>query len=292
LNNNESQVANYSNLPEYSVDDQTRSALYDDGFSELCGWLEDFLSSGFVVSLVTVKDKYEEILKFRKEPFSEGTLRTQSIRLRLNNRFKNNILFTKLNNRQGVFISWNNLTTITESILSNSSTSNCANNIRANNVYEYQKDIDLEAQSKVLLQTIELLRKAIAENMHYLKKTHENNKLLADFSSGVFWDCIPLIIKNFVGLLTTNDDKFQEFKNNYEYNNIFNQDMYKSSGKSLKISAIAYDVINAKYDSYSTPKHLLLGNELFHHVRSSHLLNIMNRFGHTCSYETIVSETQ
>ena len=67
-------------MTEYSVDSQTKSALYDNGFSELCGWLENLLCNGFLVSLVMVKDKYEEILKFRKEPFTEGMIRTQSIR--------------------------------------------------------------------------------------------------------------------------------------------------------------------------------------------------------------------
>jgi hypothetical protein len=97
------------------------------------------------------------------------------------------------------------------------------------------------------------------------------------------------MMKNFIGLLTSTDENFRNFKNTSDYLRIFDQDMYKSCDKSLKISSIAYDIINAKYDTYSTPKHLLLGNELFHHVRSSHLLDIMNRFGHTCSYKTIVS---
>jgi hypothetical protein len=236
-----------------------------------------------------VKKKYQEILESRKDPITEGIIRTSSIRARLHTKFKDQILFTKINNRQGLYISWNDLTTITQSALSNSSTFDYNDSFQTNSIYRNQENVASQSQSQLLFQTIELLRDSINDNMHYLKRVHENNKSLADFSTGLFWDCLPKLIKNFIGLLTTNNDNFQRFKNGSEYTDILTQDMYKSCEKSLKISSIGYDIVNARFDTYSTPKHLLLGNELFHHVRSSHLLNVMNRFGHTCSYETIVS---
>jgi hypothetical protein len=163
--------------------------------------------------------------------------------------------------------------------------------LQSNVIYKDRQYADTETQSKVLFQAIELLRESISKYMHYLKQVHENHKSLAEFTTGLFWDCIPILVKNFIGLLTTNDDHFQNFKNNFEYSNLFNKDMHKSDEKSLKISSMGYDIINTRYSSYSKPKHLLLGNELYHHVRSSHLIDVMNWFGHTCSYETIVSET-
>jgi hypothetical protein len=240
-----------------------------------------------------VKEKYQEILQLRNEIITEGMIRTTSIRDRLHTKFKNRILFTKVNNRQGVFISWNDLSTITRSTLTNSLTLDYSCSFQSNNIYKDPENVpDNESQSKILFQAIELLRDSIRENMHYLKQVQNHDKSLAEFTSGLFWDCIPIMVKNVIGLLTTTDNNFQHFKDSFEYSNLFNQDMYKSCEKSLKISSIAYDIINARYDTYSTPKHLLLGNELFHHVRSSHLVNIMNRFGHTCSYETIVSATK
>jgi len=277
------------------MDDKNKSSLYDNSFSELCGWLRSLLRGGLLVSLMSVKEKYEEILQSRNEPITEGIIRTTSIRDRLHTKFKDRILFTKLNNRQGVFISWNNLSTITRSILTNSSSLDCSRASQAKTIYKDVLNwVDKEAQSKILFQAIQLLRESLRENMHYLKQIEQNNnnRSLTEFTSGLFWDCIPSLIKNVIGLLTTNDNYFQRFRNNLEYSNIFDQDMYKSCEKSLKISSIAYDIINARYDSYSSPKHLLLGNEIFHHIRSSHLLNIMNRFGHTCSYKTIVSENE
>ncbi|CAF1555416.1 unnamed protein product, partial [Rotaria sordida] len=256
------------NHNQYPIDDKKKSFLYDDSFSELCGWLENLLRGGFLVSLVMVKEKYEEILQLRNEMITEGMIRTTSIRDRLHTKFKNRILFTKVSNRQGLFISWNDLSTITQSTLTNSSTLDYNSGFQSNNIYKDQENVvDKEAQSTILFEAIELLRESIHENMHYLKQVQDNNKSLTEFTTGLFWDCVPTLIKNVIGLLTTNDDYFQRFKNNYEYYNIFDQDMYKSSEKALKISSIAYDIINTRYNSYSTPKHLLLGNELYHHIR-------------------------
>ncbi|UJR36737.1 hypothetical protein I4U23_029452 [Adineta vaga] len=170
--------------------------------------------------LVMLPEDFFDSTTSRNETITEEIIRTSPIRYRLHIKFKTHVLFTKVNNRQDVFISWNDLSTIIRSALTNSSLT-------------------------------ELLRASIRS------------------------------------LLTTNDNFFQKLKNNFGYSNLFNQDMYKSSEESLKISSIAYDIINTRYSSYSSPKQSLLGNELYHHVRSSHLLDVMNRYGHTCSYETI-----
>ena len=275
----------------YPIDERRKSSLYEDSFSELCGWLENLLCTGVIISLVTVTDKYKKIVQSRNEPITESNIRTTSVRDRLRTKFKNRILFTKLNNRQGVFISWNDLSAITESTLSDYLSSENNYNFQSNSVYNDRDNMNNEQmQAQALIQTIELLRDSMHENMHYLKQVEGDNESLAEFTPGLFWDCVPTLIKNFIGLLITNDLDFQSNKNNFEYSNLFNRDMYKLNPKSLKVSSIAYDIINARYDSYSTAKHLLLGNEIYHHVRSSHLLSILNRFGHTCSYNTIVSE--
>lgn len=239
--------------------------------------------------MVMVKEKYEEILRSRREPFTDSMLRTQSIRDRLTNKFKDEMLFSKLNNRQGVFISWNNLSTITHSTLTNATISNAdltfnSDRIPLDPIYDNNRDV----QSVDLFNAIELIRSSIRENNHYMKKLTQHPNSISDLTSGVFWDCIPNLIKNFIGLLTINDEDFLKIKNEDNFSDIFTHDLHRDSEKSLKISSIVYDIVNARYDSFSTPKHILLANELFHHVRSSHLLNIMNKFGHTCSYKTMV----
>ncbi|CAF1502366.1 unnamed protein product [Adineta steineri] len=68
---------------------------------------------------------------------------------------------------------------------------------------------------------------------------------------------------------------------------VFNDDMFVNDAKKLKIASISYDIINGMNERFITPKHYLLANELFRHERSSQLLTITNRLGHTCSYITM-----
>lgn len=263
--------------------------IYDDAFSELCGWLEGLSKNGYLVSMIMVKEKYEEILRSRDEIFTDSMIRTQSIRDRLANKFKDKILFSKVNNRQGVFVSWNDLSTITHSALTNATISDSDSTCNSNKVYcESIEEKDLDVQSVDLFHAIETIRKSMRESNHYMKKITEHPSSISNLTSGIFWDCIPTLVKNFIGLLIMNDEEFLKNKDDDNYSHIFTRDLHRNSDKSLKISSIVYDIFSARYDSFSTPKHILLANELFHHVRSSHLLDVMNRFGHTCSYKTMV----
>ena len=253
-------------------------------------WLvERFIENKCINIFNYIQEKYKEFLKLRNETITDSILRTTSIRDRLSTRFREKILFTKINNSQGIHICWNNMSDITQSILTNSTTLDYVNVAETSRIYKSQNAYeDKQPLCEKLLEAVELLREAMQENVHYLKKIRQNLESLAQFTPDLFSDCVPLLMKNFIGILTLSERNFQSFKNDYQFYNLYNQNVYESSEKSLKISSIVYDIIGARYNHYPTPKHILLGNEIFHHVRSSHLLNIMNRFGHTCSYETMV----
>ena len=94
--------------------------MYENSFTELCGWLEHLLRDGFLVSLMVVRNKYQEIIELRKETITGGTTRTACLHERLHRKFENQILFTKVSNRQDVFLAWNDLSKITQSTLINS----------------------------------------------------------------------------------------------------------------------------------------------------------------------------
>ncbi|CAF4621853.1 unnamed protein product, partial [Didymodactylos carnosus] len=66
------------------------------------------------------------------------------------------------------------------------------------------------------------------------------------------------------------------------------EDLFRQSRKWLKVASIGYDIISCKNERYITPKHYLLGNEVFRHERSLQLLTILNRFGDTCSYKSLI----
>src|SRR4051812_894899 len=101
----------------------SKQSLYENAFDELCGWLIDLLQHGALISLIKIQEKYQELLRLRNETITETMLRTTSIRERLKTRFKQKILFSKLSNTQGVYCSWSNIMDITQSVLTNSATS-------------------------------------------------------------------------------------------------------------------------------------------------------------------------
>ncbi|CAF3913624.1 unnamed protein product [Rotaria sp. Silwood1] len=272
-----------------SLTNNMKFCLYQNSFDELCGWLKNLLQSGLLISMINVQEKYRELLRSRNETITESILRTTSIRDRLKTKFGEKILFTKTNKSQGVYVCWNSMSEITHSILTNNTVLDYDDAIESNRIYKTRNICeDKQPLCEKLIEAIGLLREAMQENLHYLKKVQQNHESLAQITSDLFWDCASLIIKNFIGLLTSAERDFQSFRKDYQFYKLYDEDIFKSSEKSLKISSIVYDIIGARYSHFVTHKHILLGNEIFHHVRSSHLLNIMNRFGHTCSYETMV----
>ena len=94
----------------------------------------------------------------RNETIIEGMIRTTSLRGHLYTKFKNRVLFTKINNCQGLFISWNDLSTTLRSILINLSTLDCNFSLQSNKFYKDQRNlVDKEAQTNILFEAIELL---------------------------------------------------------------------------------------------------------------------------------------
>lgn len=138
-----------------------------------------------------------------------------------------------------------------------------------------------------IVNAVEKLRQTIQNNTFLFKKFGNNRLSITDFDQDLFWECVPLVLRNFVGLLTAAEDKFQKIKNEFKFYDLLEKDLFFSSSKRLKIASIAYDLINARDEKAITPKHLLLGNELYHHTRSTNILKVTNRLGHSCSYDTI-----
>ncbi|CAF1612425.1 unnamed protein product, partial [Didymodactylos carnosus] len=267
-----------------SLDDGPRTRLYNDPFDELGGWLFEMLRTGVLISMTEVQNKYMCILRRRNQPSTEAIVRTTAIRARLVTIYGNELHFTTLNKYSGTYVALNNLSVYTRLALSIS-----LNNNESIKTFEKEQDNpSTKTKCESLFDTLKLLRQSINEHYHYFKKLKENPDILANFNSGLFWDCAPLLLKNFIGSLTLSERRFEELQNNYNYYDLLEKDMFKTSSKWLKISSISYDIISCKNDSYVTPKHYLLANELFRHERSSQLLTITNRYGHTCGYKTIV----
>ena len=141
---------------------------------------------------------------------------------------------------------------------------------------------------EMIMKTIELLRKSINNRSHLFQKFKSSRESIIELDESLFWSCVPLLLRNFIGMITVSEAQYDNIKRNYEFYDLIKKDLFVKSQKSLKIASISYDIINALNEKTITPKHLLFANEIFHHTRSAKLLKMTNRLGHSCSYDTIL----
>ena len=163
--------------------------------------------------------------------------------------------------------------------------------LSASNVWRRSQQQDTRTQQQsyeAMMNTVEQLRQSIKNSAFLLQQFKYNRLSIAEFDEGLFWGCVPLLLKNSIGLLTVSEQKFQTIKTEYAHYDLLEKDLFVESSKHLKVASISYNIINAQDEKAITPKHLLFGNELFHHTRSANLLKMTNRLGHTCGYDTIL----
>ena len=261
--------------------DDNQSHLYADGFDELCEWLFNELEREGILPMTKVQDQYISILGRRKELVREGSTRTTSIHARLETRFKGDLLFEKLNNNNGTHVVLNDLPAYVRLAISSQ------NSHVANRSTLSDNDPNSTDDCTSLFNAIKLIRRSITSGSHYFKHLAANHDKLTSLTSGSLWEFAPLLLKNFVGLLTMSSPEFSDLERDGAFLGMFEKDMFGKSQKWLKVASISFDIINCQNERQITPKHYLLANEIFRQTRSADLLTIMNRMGHSCSYKTI-----
>ncbi|CAF1469018.1 unnamed protein product [Didymodactylos carnosus] len=152
---------------------------------------------------------------------------------------------------------------------------------------EKMETVSDKKDCECLFDAIRMMRNSISIGRQTLKAFSDKTEKLTSFTPEDFWSCAPLLLRNFIGLLTLNDADFRKLQRNYNYYDLFSSDLFERSSKWLKICSITYDILNCKNDAFLSPKHYMLANELMQHERSADLVSIFNRYGHTCSYQTI-----
>ncbi|CAF4422575.1 unnamed protein product, partial [Didymodactylos carnosus] len=96
-------------LPVPNTSNSSGLVIYESPFDELCDWLTDILSTGTIVSMTAIQKKYTEILNFRNKTITESIVRSLYIRKRLENRFPNLLHFETPSDKDGTYVSYNNL---------------------------------------------------------------------------------------------------------------------------------------------------------------------------------------
>ena len=261
--------------------DDTGSHVYENSFDELCEWLVNELEMGIMLAMTDIQYQYISILRRRNEPVCEGSTRSTAIRARLETRFKEDLLFEKLNNTSGTHVVINDLSAYVRlSISHQNSNTDHGPKLSGN-------DNSSSDDCTVLFNAIKLIRRTISSGSHYLKHLTSNRDKLTSLTTGSLWEFAPLLLKNCIGLLTMSSRQFSDVERDGTFLEMLENDMFEKSQKWLKIASISFDIMNCQNEGQITPKHYLLANEIFRQTRSADLLTILNRMGHSSSYKTV-----
>ncbi|CAM4964899.1 unnamed protein product [Rotaria socialis] len=269
-----------------------RALIYDTPLHELHAWLTSNLKDSGLVPLAEAQNFYNQIMKQYNQDehsFDYTTIRGDILRKQLESQFPDYYHFETVNKRNGTYIALNNVSHYSRAAisLSKSSTLDVSDRQQPTTIISEAFDEDQREKCKIIFDAVRLLRNNMKNTLHLLETLFKEPNKMTELTSDLFADCVPLVIRNFIGLLTSNNRHFKNLENEYNYYDIFKKDLFQTNRKSLKNIAIGYDILNAKHDHIVSPKHILLANEICKHGRSNELMSIMNRFGHAASYKTI-----
>ncbi|CAF5010295.1 unnamed protein product, partial [Rotaria sp. Silwood1] len=275
----------------YSSGTNDRSLIYDSPINELHAWLKSTLRDGRLIPLIDAQHFYNQIIKSynHHEHQLDSNIRCDSIRKQLESKFPNHYHFETVSKRDGTYIALNDISHYSRAAicLSKSSTLDLSDHQQPTTITSKSSNEDQIDECQIIFNAVRLLRSHMKESLHILETLFKQPEKMTELTNNLFADCIPLVIRNFIGFLTSSNRQFKKLEADYNYYDMFNKDLFQKSYKSLKNAAIGHDILNARHDHIVSPKHILLANEICKHGRSYELLSILNRFGHAASYKTI-----
>lgn len=268
----------------------SRSLIYESPLHELNAWLKSILRDGRLIPLVDVQNRYSTLVSnFDQSECSRTNTRSDALRKQLESTFPNQYHFETVNKRNGTYIALNDIGFYSRSAINmtNSMSDMTESNSRSTAINSSSSNQNLKQQCETILTAARLIRSHMKETLHLLETFSKEPEKITELTNDLFTDCVPVPIRNLIGLLTASGRQFRKIETEHLYYNVFDQDMFANSSKSLKNISISHDILNARHDHVVSPKHILLSNEVCKHVRSNELLSILNRFGHSASYKTI-----
>lgn len=241
--------------------------------------------------MTDVQQRYKHIVKSYNDHdhHIDSDIRCDVLRKQLELQFPDHYHFETVSKRDGTYIALNNISHYSRAAicLNKSSTFNSSDHQQPTTVISNSANEDQIDECQIIFNAVRLLRSRMKDTLHILETLYKEPEKMTELTNDLFADCIPLVIRNFIGLLTSSNCQFKKLEADYGYYNIFTEDLFQTNSKSLKNTAIGHDILNARHDHIVSPKHILLANEICKHGRSNELLSIFNRFGHVTSYTTI-----
>jgi hypothetical protein len=105
------------------------------------------------------------------------------------------------------------------------------------------------------MKLIEQLRYSIKTSTYIFSSMKRDNSSLIKLDCDLYWTCISLLFKYFIGMPTLSDEIVSRMKKNYEFYDIQTNDCFRKSTKWLKIATVCYDSIYINSNHNITPKH-------------------------------------
>ncbi|CAF3137029.1 unnamed protein product [Rotaria socialis] len=266
-----------------------REDAYKSPMDELITWVTEQVQDK-LISLNEIKDKLRSIICTQhQEKLDDIQLRNDWVQRQMQEHSPGKFWFGKIAKRLGTYIGLNNIGGHLQNILSSSFSYNLS---QSNVTATTDQDDSIQSNGKkqlclALFTAITTLREQIRENIYLIQVFHKEPEKITNMTSGILNSLVPMLLRNFIGMLTASNRKFSKIKSEYAYLDAFDIDLFRTSENWLKNISICYDIINIKNDRIVSPKHILLANEVFRHAHSYELLTVLNRFGVVCSHRNL-----
>ncbi|CAF2862598.1 unnamed protein product [Rotaria sp. Silwood2] len=276
------------NIENHYPDTERFESLFQSPIAELSAWLSEQIRDK-LISLNIVKEKFKKIIDaHHPKKFDNIKLRNDWIQRQLQQHSPEYFWFGTIAKCHGTYVCLNNIDYHLKKLLSSSLTSTLSQS-SASPTVDYDDDINNQKKNlcQTLFTTITTLREHIRDNVHLVRIFNEEPEKMIHLTASLFNNLVPMLLRNFIGILTASDRSFLKIKREYMYFDMFDIDLFRNSHEWLKNISICFDIINVQNDRIVTPKHILLANEVYRHAHSYELLTVLNRYGVVCSHQNL-----
>ncbi|CAF4815992.1 unnamed protein product [Rotaria sp. Silwood1] len=276
------------NIENHYPDTERFESLFQSPIAELSAWLSEQVRDK-LISLNTVKEKFKKIIDaHHPKKFDNIKLRNDWLQRQLQQHSPDYFWFGTIAKCHGTYVGLNNIDYHLKKLLSSSLTSTLSQSSPSPTV-DYDDDINNQKKNlcQTLFTTITTLREHIRDNVHLVRIFNEEPEKMIHLTASSFNNLVPMLLRNFIGILTASDRGFLKIKREYMYFDMFDIDLFRNSHEWLKNISICFDIINVQNDRIVTPKHILLANEVYRHAHSYELLTVLNRYGVVCSHQNL-----
>ena len=268
-----SQYVSKSNLMfvDFRVDGE--EDVYTQAFQNLREDIKPQLESGVALDMKTLLDSYQGILQHLGCNTAKS-YKSERLKRRLQQSFQEEIVFQKLPDPSKPELVYSSSISLQDVINSAAKKSCHLAKMSASSEDESSNSQGQNDVNSILYHAAQILRSSIRSES---KSIGIQPVDVEDISACKVKSLMPKDLYNFLCLMISNPDKVD-----------VSAPTASNAADERHILAIAQDLIYATtHGRVKTPKHIGLAMSVRHMTGSKHLVTMLNRFGHCCSYDDI-----